>query len=364
MNAPLYKRSSNGKIESWQIFVDGDGFYTVSGQFTGKLTKSAITVCLPKNVGKKNETTAGQQAELEAKAKYDKKLKSGYVVDLSLVDSVVKMNPQLAHKWSEYGTKTKLPVISTPKLDGLRAVVTADKVLSKEGNPFVSVPHILRALQGYFLVYPKRTLDGELYNHQLKADFNKLVSLVKKSKPKAEDLEESEKIVQFHIFDYFGTDETCLERKQHLASYFSNFADSSIQIVPFAVCNTLEELDACYADYLQQGYEGQMINNPLTPYVHKRTRDLLKRKEWIDEEFEIVDIVEGKGEREGCAKLILLCGQETFESSLKGSVSYMKEIFDNRQSYIGKMATVRYQNRTPDRDVPRFGVCHSIRDYE
>jgi hypothetical protein len=38
-------------------------------------------------------------------------------------------------------------------------------------------------------------------------------------------------------------------------------------------------------------------------------------------------------------------------------------LLKNKKNYIGEMATVRYQNMTPD-GKPRFGVIVGIRNYE
>jgi hypothetical protein len=69
----LYKYSTKGVAQQWQIIVDGDSFYSIDGQVGGKLTTSAPTICKPKNVGRSNETTAEQQSLLEAEAKFLKK---------------------------------------------------------------------------------------------------------------------------------------------------------------------------------------------------------------------------------------------------------------------------------------------------
>ena len=43
--------------------------------------------------------------------------------------------------------------------------------------------HILDELQPFFNKYPDVVLDGELYNHDLKDNFEKIISLVRKQKP-------------------------------------------------------------------------------------------------------------------------------------------------------------------------------------
>ena len=76
----LYKTNKNGSIQQWSIEVSGPTFTCIYGQVGGKL-QSQQTICKSVNVGKSNETTPEQQAQLEADALVAKKIKSGYSYD-------------------------------------------------------------------------------------------------------------------------------------------------------------------------------------------------------------------------------------------------------------------------------------------
>jgi len=75
-----------------------------------------------------------------------------------------------------------VPTFVQPKLDGVRCILNAGELTTRAGKPIVSCPHLAKE---YYL------LDGELYNHELKEDFNKIISLVRKTKPTKEDIEEA-----------------------------------------------------------------------------------------------------------------------------------------------------------------------------
>ena len=92
----LYKKSVKGAIQQWQIFVNGNSFYTEAGQKDGQITQSLPTFTEGKNIGKANETTPEQQAILDAQAKYDKKIKEGYCLNIEDVDVVKFIKPMLA----------------------------------------------------------------------------------------------------------------------------------------------------------------------------------------------------------------------------------------------------------------------------
>jgi DNA ligase-1 len=115
---------------------------------------------------------------------------------------------------------------------------------------------------------------------------------------------------------------------------------------------------------MEEGYEGQMIRIN-SKYENKRSKFLIKRKEFIDEEFEIIDILDGKGNREGLATKVIFKNKDgsTFDTGVIGNDEYTSSLLSNKLKYIGKKATVVYQNLTPD-GAPRFGKMKIIRDYE
>ena len=86
----------------------------------------------------------------------------------------------------------------------------------------------------------------------------------------------------------------------------------------------------------------------------------------MDAEYKVVDIDVGNGNRSGTAKhLVCYCPKtkRTFNSNIKGNFDYLKEIYDNRKDYIGKLATIKYFQLTPD-GIPRFPYAIGFRDYE
>ena len=80
----------------------------------------------------------------------------------------------------------------------------------------------------------------------------------------------------------------------------------------------------------------------------------------------MIDINEGDGNRTGTAKN-LVCKDETnskiFNSNIKGTHEYLAEILVNKENYIGKQATIKFFELTPD-GIPRFPYAIAFRDYE
>ena len=358
---PLYKRDSKGKVRIWTMQVGFNneneaGIRTISGLVDGQKVTSEWNLTEAKNVGRSNATTAKTQAEFEAQAEWTKNVDKDYFVDVNAIDSYVAFKPMLAHDF------TKTPVTSgytQPKLDGIRMVVNTRGLYSRSNKEIVAVPHIAVELEEFIANHPTITLDGELYNHELKDNFQKITSLVRKTvNLGANELAESKELVQYHIYDMFDSanpDMTFMQRYNWIQKnvHLVNKKAVGIHLVPVAICETSEEIDVMYGEYTQAGYEGQMIRQDAV-YENKRSKGLLKRKEFITEEYEVVEVHEGQGNWAGYAKRLTLKMPDgtTFSSGIRGSQAKLKELLENPNI---DWATCRYFELSND-GVPRFPV--------
>jgi DNA ligase-1 len=360
----LYKKSKIGKTQEWIIEIDGDKFRTAEGFVGGVSHWTQATVCEGKNVGRANSTTPIQQAQAEVNARIKKMYDKGWTDKQENVDAaVMKIAPMLAHKYTDHKSKVDewRKVGSQPKLDGIRCITGTDGIFTRNGKPIFSAPHIFEQALEMLKHLPKGTrLDGELYNHNLKDDFNEITSIVKRQNPTAEDIAKAERVLQYHIYDV-EIPLMNFERRytEVYAAWMKADKPSSIVMVPTSffekhlVLTTLQsKLDALYAEYREQGYEGQMLRDGSSMYDRSRSRSLLKRKEFQDDEFIILDIEEGRGNRSGMMGRIKFAN---FDASARGTHSYFKELLENKDKYIGKKATVR-----PGSNIPRFPVVIDI----
>lgn len=357
----LYARSSTGAQLQWEIEIEDNKFRSISGQIDGQLTTSNWTVCAGKNLGKANATSPEQQAQKEAEALWKKKKDSGYFESLSEIDSEIFTEPMLAKNYEDYKDKLFFPIFSQPKLDGIRCVVKKTGMWSRNGKEIKSAPHIYQILSQLFTENPDLILDGELYCDKLFNNFNKICSLVKKTKPTNEDIKESESTIQYWIYDIVDPKLTFLERNKKVNEIITKLNNSSIKYVETEKVDSLSTLDSLYEKYVQDGFEGQMVRLNKV-YENKRSKSLLKRKEFQDQEFIILDIIEGKGNKTGMAGAFLFKNAQgiEFNSNIKGDFEYLKEIWNNKTKYIGKQATVKYFNLTPEDQVPRFPYVIAI----
>ena len=260
----------------------------------------------------------------------------------------------LAH---DYTKRPQSSGISQPKLDGIRCIARKDGLFTRAGKEITTCNHIHNALKDYFEQHPTDILDGELYNHELRDDFNKITSLVRKVKPTQAEAEECAKLVQYHIYDITGPEWEGFPFEDgniHLEDAIGNLDyRQPLQFVETVYCNSQTELDEMYAVWTEQGYEGQMVRNN-QPYENKRSKNLLKRKEFITEEFDVVEVLEGSGNWAGYAKhFVLTDGTNTFKSGVRGNQATLKELLE--QEVKPTWVTCRYFERSPD-NIPRFPV--------
>lgn len=373
----LYKRNVNKSIQQWQIICDNEKYWTIYGQVDGKLVTTEPTIVTPKNIGKKHETSPEEQCEKEAVSLFKlKKQSENYNENIDLIDELIFQPPMLAKNYNDFSEKIKFPVLAQPKLDGLRCNVNSHKGISRRGNAFCTIGHILSSLEDLMSEYPSITFDGELYCDKLNNDFNKITSLVKQQKPTQEELDECHSTIEYHVYDMWDNDKTNMifsDRNKILNELLKD--KPFIKIVETYVANNVEELNYYFELFLDQGFEGQIIRLD-EPYEHKRSKNLLKRKNFIDEEFIILDICEGLGNKAGMAAYAIMQDKrtpQTFKSNIKGTWDFCKDLLVNKNEYIGKEATVTYFCLTPENvdnegnvigGIPRFPYLKSLRNYE
>ena len=257
-----------------------------------------------------------------------------------------------------------------PKLDGVRCIIRKDGAFSRNGKSFKNVEHILEELKPLFDYAPELILDGELYNHDLKEDFNKIISLVRKTKRITdEDRRESRRMIQFHNYDIFDINRQGLsyvERMDLMRHIQRKYQLLYTRAVSTQRVNNKVDLNLLNKINKKQGYEGSMVRNNMPYEPGKRSWTLQKVKEWQDTEFTITDYVEGRGKFAGGLGKFLGFDADNRDIEVPWpdiTIEKRKEVFNNIGDYIGKVATFEYFERTKD-GAYRFPRFKEVRDYE
>jgi ATP-dependent DNA ligase len=365
----LYKKSSTGALQYWTIGTEGNVIVTAWGQVGGAEQVTRDEIKTGKNLGKKNATTASEQAELEALAKWEKQLKKGYVKTeaealAGKVDEIIEggVAPMLAHKFSEQGHKIKFPALAQPKFDGHRCIAVIEdgkaSLWTRTRKPITGLPHIVAALKKNFGAQDL-VLDGELYCHDYRNNFEDLSSFIRTPDPKP-----GHEVVEFHIYDLAVDGMIQSYRTHELGQLFraENRIGPLVRVETIQVADE-DELMAAFDRFLEQGYEGCMVRNMAGLYVNKRSHDLLKIKEFDDTEFKVVGVESGRGKMADKAIFVCETADGTrFQAKMKGKLDDLKKFIDNPNLAIGRLLTVQYQGITNKSQVPRFPVALRLRD--
>ena len=283
---------------------------------------------------------------------------------------MMRYKPMLAYPVSNKPIDYNKPVFIQPKLDGVRCIIQCEdfqhhgkviKAYSRTGKEWKNIRHILEQLRPFFFKYPNVVLDGELYNHKFKDDFEQIISMVRKTKPTDEDRSISRENVQFHCYDIIDEE---LPFDQRIEFVMNELRDS-------ASVRTVETLqtDEANAHFIhtmnkENGYEGSIVR---TNDVYKcgRSWSLRKFKDFEDSEALIVDWVEGKGKRIGTIGKFMAMDKDKniFGMPVMDKFKYLQDNFEEMKTWVGKTATFTYFERTKANSY-RHPLFKAIRDYE
>jgi len=338
----LYSRKSDGKAQRWQVFVK-----LKEGKITEKIvdekqlpevpallnTHSYVigekikdptapkTIYKGTNVGRANATTPLTQAIYMARSLYNKQIRRGYAIkippehrtwtlDELIDDGHPKVFPEKIHDYKKQGKKLPDRLYIERKLDGVfmatvyhpRTDVLAYTI---QRDPITSVPKIMEQLRPALMAYPGLHLVGELYIHG--KTLQEISGHVRRDDPT------TKVVLQYHIFDCFYVDQPdwpFTDRHKFLIDNIKPLLTGGhVHIVARKLINK-DGVDAEYAKYLEENYEGAVLRSPAGLYKvgifkQERSYDVQKLKPRPDAEFPIVGYTAGKGNKEGA--IIFIC---------------------------------------------------------
>jgi len=284
----------------------------------------------------------------------------------------MRKKPMLAYPVSDKPIDYTKPVFMQPKLDGVRCLIQYERrtqpredvvvAYSRTGKEWKNINHILQSLLPFFQANPNVILDGELYNHALRDDFEKIISCVRKQKPTDADKAESRRLVQFHCYDI--VDET-LNFDERYKFVFDNLRDSyGVRTVETHEVHAEQFTYQLHKTFLDNGYEGSILRlNDV--YQCKRSHSLRKFKDFHDAEATLTSWVEGKGKRVGTIGKFMAIDADgnEFGMPVMDNFKKLQTMFDEMKTWVGKQATFTYFERTKANSY-RHPLFKAIRDYE
>ena len=287
----------------------------------------------------------------------------------------MRKKPMLAYPVSDKPIDYTKPVFMQPKLDGVRCVIQAEPysdkgniipivtAYSRTGKEWKNINHILEELVPFFTKYPNVILDGELYNHDYKDNFEQIISMVRKTKPTDEARVESAENVQFHCYDIID-EELPFDQRIEFVTESLMLLGNSIYTVDTILMPTEVQAKDCHQAFLNKGYEGSILRTN-DVYACKRSHNLRKFKDFHDTEATITGWVEGKGKRKGTIGKFLAIDADGIEFGMPvmDKFKFLQDNFKKMQGFIGKTATFTYFERTKANSY-RHPLFKCIRDYE
>ena len=278
----------------------------------------------------------------------------------------MRYKPMLAYPVSDKPIDYTDLVFVQPKLDGVRCLIQYDAghvvAYSRTGKVWCNINHILFNLIPFFHLNPDVVLDGELYNHDFKDNFEQMISMVRKTKPTDEARAESAENVQFHCYDIVDTTKTFKERNIFITQAVPR--NHCIYHVDTTQVHSQEVAKSHIAINLSLGYEGSIIRiNDV--YKCGRSWNLRKFKDFHDTEALILDWVEGLGKRKGTIGKFMAQDVDgnVFGMPVMDKFKYLQDNFEEMKTWVGKFATFTYFERTKAGSY-RHPLFKCIRDYE
>jgi DNA ligase-1 len=386
----LYGLEKDGTIKVWTIettdWVDGASSYTVThGQENGKMQiKNTIVT------EGKQKRTVSEQAISEAQGKIKKQIDKGYretkeeLKELPLLAMLAGDYHKIGHRidWAN-------GVDLSDKLDGVRCVAKCPSIgvitlESRTGQPYI-LPHITRELMWY--MNPGDVLDGEIYLHGYA--LQEITSAVKRTDPDKEVektykaynknpsdetyaeheeaclIQELRPKLEFIIFDIPSSKawfERLEELQQFTADRLFGHQDKVFALNYYRVFSE-GQMKAVHKRCVAHGFEGVMMRNRYGLYESgKRSADLQKYKEFMDAEFEILDVV---ADKDGLGVFVVknIYADNTFTVTLGSHVERAYQLA-HKEEFIGKPLTVKFQSLYKGTLIPQFPCGLIIRDYE
>jgi DNA ligase-1 len=283
--------------------------------------------------------------------------------------------PQLSEDTVNLKEPLRFPVLASVKFDGIRAVSKFGSLLSRSLKPIPN-NHIRELLSQY------PDLDGEIiYGDPTDNAVRRLTNSAVRSI-------QGEPSVKYYVFDDLSTDGTF---EQRLAILNARTLPDFIVKVEQRLVESQADLDAFYAQVLEEGHEGLILRNPKSKYFHGRcslkSQDSLKLKPFEDSEIQVTEVFEamhntnqsftnelgrtarsssqdglvGNGMIGGFFGRDLKTGQTIKVAAGKLNHGERKWIFENSKSVIGKILTYRHMPVNV-KDAPNFARFISWRE--
>lgn len=267
----------------------------------------------------------------------------------------------LAQKFDMKRIANRLDIVVEPKLDGIRCFTIVEdgdvKMYARSGKLIKNfedtiAPELLKMGNGCY--------DGELMGQ----DF---IALMRQAYRK-DDVDATGTYLS--LFDYVPLEEwktrksemTCAHRFVKLLTLIENNDVDLTRVRPIKrepVAADYSEIKRIHDVYVQEGYEGVMVKMCEAPYKFGRGWEVMKLKAFHDVDLPILQLLEGTGKNSGKLGSVVVSYNGVNVQVGSGFSDELRDtIWGDKESFIGRVIEIRYQEVTPDGSLrfPTF-VC-------
>lgn len=379
----LVSRNARDKIQVVKILLYqvGNSFVIqrYTGQYKGKMTQQPQLIV---EKGKVKRSVL-QQTELELNSILNKYLDKGYkrldfltkkkfdVISEFELDELVpsvksdqsgNLKPMLAKSSDKVQNSVlQKSMYCSRKLNGVRMMVKWSNSLerpvtiSRGGKNYnIAAQKITQELFNFLKEHPEYTLDGELYAH---GHYLQQISGIARLETWSDRCE----ILEYWIYDLAIPNmifEERLELLKEIAEVFKN--SEKIKVLEHIHTQSWEEIQTLHNRWVEDGFEGLVARKPDKTYQFgKRGSDMIKVKEYLEDEFEIIDYSEGLRDED----FVFICQTLTggvFEAKPVGTRALKTYYLENMNDIIGKKGTVKFFEYSKD-GIPLQTVFQNVR---
>jgi DNA ligase 1 len=233
------------------------------------------------------------------------------------------------------------------KLDGIRAIWTGKKLLTRAGNQ-------IKAPDWFIQNLPTFALDGELWAGY--DQFNLVQSTVLSETPNDLDW----KNIHYYIFDRPIAKLTFEQRYQSLQKWFQRHVNNTPQhlhLLEYQILRDNQHIQQRLNQILAQGGEGIVLRSADSLYVNGRDRGMLKLKPYLDAEAQVIGYRKGKGKYHNLVGALIVKDNQGHVFALG---SGLDENTRKNPPQIGERVTFRFQGVTKN-GKPRFARFLRVR---
>ncbi|NWO03484.1 MAG: DNA ligase [Idiomarinaceae bacterium] len=252
---------------------------------------------------------------------------------------------QLAKVYEQDTSNPISDYLVSEKYDGIRAIWTGSKLLTRQGN-------LISAPEWFTAPLPAVWLDGELWTKR--QNFEALSSIVRTQTPK----DNRWRKVKYMVFDMPDAQLPFEERYKNYSKLIEQVNAEHIKAVQQQRFHSNHELSEHLQAMVDQGAEGLMLHLATALHQSGRSDALLKLKPYFDEEAEVIAHLPGKGKYTDMLGALRVRNQQGIEFSVGTGFTDAERA---NPPPVGSIITYKYHGYTSN-GVPRFASFLRIRE--